>query len=1153
MRNTVILAFVLLLIPVQGFGQTVTSSVTGVIVDPSEATVHGAQCILTSSTTASAFVTQSSADGSFTFNSVPAGAYTLTVEAEGFQLLEVADVNIAISDVRSLGLLVLDVGTVTESVSVTASPAAVQLSSAEKSGTLTGDQIDRVAVKGRDFMALVATVPGVVDTVPDSRDASSLGAGRGIHINGGAQNSKSVMMDGHNILDIGNNTELQFQPNMDSIAEIKVLTSNYQAAFGRNSAGVISIITKSGSQEFHGTGYFFWRHEGLNANEFFRNRTGTAKTPYRYRIGGFSIGGPVSIPRAFNTQKDKLFFFLSQEWVRRREDYGTRFVNTPSQLERAGDFSQSFDVNGRLIPIRDPQTNSPFPDNLIPQNRIDPTGQAILNFFPTPNYSDPDPRQFYRRNYRSSHSGGHPRSDTNMRFDANPTSSLRLYYRFVWDTEEVSTPFGIWQANPTNYDLTPTEFSHPSKSHLVHATKIFSPTLIAEFSFNTNLTEYIYDRPVDRSLMGNPPRWFAPDSSVADRIPDVQFGGQPVNPIRVGLNNTPFYNYIQPYTFTSNLTKVWNSHNIQVGSYIERGNQFMGALFGNSGGVQNRGAYNFSRNVNNPWDTNHSFANALVGTFNSYTESNNRPTGDYLFWNVEFYAQDTWKVNRRFTLDLGLRFYHHPPQEDLERNMVDFSPRLYDPALAPALYAPTRDSSGRRAALNPLTGAEGPATLIGKFVPGSGDPANGTAIAGKNGYPKGMFTWPALVLAPRIGFAYDLFGKGTTAIRGGFGTYIDRASGNLVYGSGPPIVYVPTQFYGQLSELEGSSGVLSPTSINSRSNGEMNHPTTMSYSFGVQHRFWNTLADVSYVGSLVRHAIIQQDINPIPLYGRFDPANRDPASPTRPLQDNFFRPYSGWGTITAFETTGTTNYHALQVSANRRFTRGLQFGLSYTWSKIIGLVPLQSGGGSARVSPYFSHKDWNYGVLSYDRTHVLSLNYMYELPDVAAKLGMRPARWVLDDWEISGITTLTTGSPITPSFRTTDGEDITGSSEGPRITVLGDPVLPKSERTFERNFRTEMFARTPSRSFGNSGIGILRGPGISNWDISIGKRFPLRKEGRFLRFRAEFYNAWNHTQFSGIFSTARFNQAGDQVDRNFGAYSRARRPRIIQLSLKLIF
>ncbi len=257
----------------------------------------------------------------------------------------------------------------------------------------------------------------------------------------------------------------------------------------------------------------------------------------------------------------------------------------------------------------------------------------------------------------------------------------------------------------------------------------------------------------------------------------------------------------------------------------------------------------------------------------------------------------------------------------------------------------------------------------------------------------------------------------------------------------------------------------------------------------------------------------------------------------------------GWGDLTNYENSGTSNYHSLQIAFNRRYTRGLQYGVAYTFSKALGV----GSSDAPTVSPYFSMRERNYGPLAIDRRHVLVVNYMYDLPRVGQRLGWKPAGWILDNWQIAGITSFISGAPFTPGMQLTDSQDLTGSNEGARITVISNPHLDKSERTFYRNFDTEAFRRTPLRDFGNAGVNILRGPGINNWDINISKRVPLFSEGRYIQFRTELFNAWNHTQFSGLYTTARFNQSGQQTDLNFGAYSASRAPRTIQLSLRVMF
>jgi len=1097
-------------------GQSVSSAVNGALADASGAAIPAASCSLRDQSTGTSFTANSGPDGLFTFPTVPAGTYTLSAQAAGFKVLEVKDVTVTSREVRSLGRLTMQVGEVRESVSVTAEGAAVQLSTAEHSGVLTGNQVNDIALKGRDFFALLQTIPGVVDTAA-SRETTSNTAGAGIFINGGRDNQKNISVDGITAMDTHSNGSLSFQPNMDAIAEVKILTSNYQAEYGRNSSGAITAVIKSGTSRFHGSGYDFYRHESLNANNFFNNRTGTQKLPYRYRISGYSIGGPVYIPHKLNSNKDKFFFFWSQEFTGVKTDYGAKFVNTPTALERAGDFSKSFDVNGSLITIRDPVTGLPFPGNIVPKDRISPLGQAILNFYPLPNYTDPDPRNFYRWNYRSVYSGNTPRRNDILKADANLTPSFRMYYRYGRDTDNTIQPWG-GKAGSVNYLLSTVFVDRYGNGHLFHATKSFSPTFISEASFAMSKVhrDFDYTDPsvVTRDKMGNIPQWYADNADTSftpNRVPSVNFGSLPTNSIYNGSPSDFPNPYRDPvYTVTEDLSKVYGSHSFKGGLYFER--THVDSPNGNY-----LGTINFARDTNNALDSGEGFSNALVGIITSYTEMSKRIFAHQQFTNIEWYIQDNWRVSRRLTLDLGIRFYHLPPSYEQDQQAATFDPTFYNRSKAPALYVPAKDASGRRVAQDPTTGQLAIAPLIGLYVPGTGDPANGMAVGGKNGYPDGLYTRPWLSLGPRFGFAYDLLGSGKTAFRGGWGWFYDVGQNNPVSASigNPPVAYSPTLYYGNLSNFAQSGGALGPSDYTSMY-GKHHLADTMNYSLGIQHQVWETVFDVSYVASLSRHNFLRRMINPIAMYARYDPANQDSTQPSRPLPDNFFRPYAGEGNLYVYEHVGNSNYNSLQIAVNRRFTRGVQFGVAYTFSRLLGYA---SADGDV-MSPYFNWRQRNYGPLTYDRTNTLVFNYMYDLPRFGTRMRWKPAKWMFDNWQISGITSFISGAPFTPGFTTVDGADITGSAEGARIDVIGNASLPKSERTFYRNFNTDAFARPAAKSFGNAGVNILQGPGINNWDINVGKRMPLFSESRFIQFRSEFFNAFNHTQFSGLNTTA---------------------------------
>ena len=1142
MRRVFGLAIALLLSVISAIAQNVSCSLNGVVQDAVSAVVPAAEVKLVLRDTGFTRTSRTNQEGFFSFPDLQPGAYDFTVVAPGFKTYRQSGLELSTGDQRSTGVVKLELGEVTESISVVADANPVMLSSGERADVLTNNDIQGVALRGRDFMDAVGLLPGIVDT-SDSREAPSSGSIGGIFILGGRSTQKNMTVDGVSNMDTGSNGTLHTTPSMSAIGEVKVLMSNYSAEYGRNSGGNITIITRGGTRDFRVSAGWYHRHESYAANDYFNNEKGLQKPPYRYNIFDYTVGGPVYIPGKFNRDRSRLFFFFSQEMQRQKVNYGTRTVRVPTELERAGDFSRSYDVNGRVIPVYDPANGQrAFPGNVIPADRFNATGLNILKLFPLPNFVDPAPSRVHQWNYISSLSGAFPRHTEIARVDYSPKANLMMYVRITNTGETQHAPYGSWFTNPLNFPLSGTNYSCPGRGAVLRATFTASPTMFLESMFGASYNRLTFypENPerIRRADTGIAvPQWY-PNNNPLGLLPNMTFASVP-NFANPGMHNSvPYYNTNPLFTWTETMSKVAGTHTMKFGFYWERVRKDTPAVNGA------RGVLSFNRDRNSPLDTNYAYATALLGNFTNYSEASAQPRAQFRYTNLEWFAQDSWRVSSRLTLEYGLRFYHQTPEYDARKQLSSFVPSLYDPAKAPVLLRPGFNASGARVAVDPLTGAAFPDVYVGTYVPGVGDPAIGMRVGGIDDFPLAMHTVPSVLVAPRFGFAFDPFGRQRTALRGGFGVSYDRISTNPTLNElgNPPIVYVPVVYYGTMNGLNEAANrkVLGPNASLNSLFGHHSPPTAYNFSFGVQHQFWsNILADVSYVGSLGRHLLWRRNINPVPAGANHldkNPQNIDPTNPTRPLPPNFLRPYQGLGDVMLGEFASNSNYHSLQASLNRRLSRGVMFGAAYTFSKALGTA---SGDGE-NVSPFFPTRQREYGPLTFDRTHIFSLRYNWTLPRPGRALGQRFIAVVTDGWEIAGIGRVQSGATFTPGFTLVSGMDVSGTpSEGARIDVR-DPAAPPAQR----------FGPPARGTFGNAGVGILTLPGMNNWDASLYRRIRL-DEKRYLQLRFETYNTLNHTQFSNVQRQARFDATGAQVDPTFLEPTAARSARRIQLALRL--
>jgi hypothetical protein len=1165
-----IAALLALVRPGHAFAQAVAGTISGTILDAQGQIVPGATLTIINESTSDMRVTVSDDRGNFQVTNLQPSSYTVKVEMQSFRTLERKNVVLSAGERLSVGNLTLEVGGLGETVVVEARGSQVNVAETQHSGVITARQIEQVQVLGRDVTSIMRLLPGV--RYENTVDSLGMSFGTSVPNVGGARRDWSnVIVDGVIANEVGASNLMAQQINLDAVAEVRILLNSYRAEYGRAGGGQVQIVSKSGSNQYHGNLYYYGRHESLNATNFFTNRANADKPRYRFNTYGANLGGPV--PRLAN----KLFFFYSMEAPLVSRPGPLRNWTMPTDLEMAGDFSQTLDSQGRLINIRDPQregacnavTGGPacFPGNIIPANRINSSGRALLNMLPRGNNFD---RTFTQGqfNYSTQENADNPKLNNIVRVDWKPNASDSLYFTFKdWYSDQRGSEI---TAGPAKWGFFNTHYLNTDRGGSVNYTKIITPNLVLDNDFGTRqqteqfypLTDGDWTR-INRSTVGFTAGQFHPELNPRNVIPKVNFN-VPNAPNFTFDNRLVDQGEAWLTSLRSNLTWIKGSHSFKGGYYFELSQNSEGS--GGVGAGPWAGEFTFNTDTNNPFDTNYSYANALLGTFREYREIDAFSEVRGKRYISEFYLQDTWKATQRLTFDYGVRFLWYTPWYSTQPAAV-FVPERYDPARAPRLYQPARINNVN-VAFDPVTGQTLPNVFVGSFVPGTGDRYNGMVSSTDPNYPKGFRDNQGIEPEPRVGIAWDLMGDGKTALHASAGLYHNphvNANGLDAMARNPPAQNTPSIIYNTMDTFlgVGAQGAFSnrPSSVFGVER-DAKTPKSTNYSVGIQREIgWGTVVDVTYAGFQMKNGEIGLSINAVPDAARYldiNPQNANPQNPTTPKPAEFLRPYLGYQDITIRSHFGTASYNSLQVQLNRRYINGLQFAVAYTLGKTITDGTSGSPPGQSTVR---AGAAWNEGPATETQLHNLVLNYTWDVPKGSRMWDNAFTRGLLDGWQLSGDTAFVSGDWAGASTSTTDGFDFTGGDGGTRPRINGNPndavchsgncdPTPGGTGSY---FNISAFSRLTGRGdIGNAPVTFYRLPKIVLSNMSIFKNFEF-SGGKRIQFRWEAYNVFNQVNWSTINTNAQFNPAGEMVNASFGQATGARDARVMQGAIRFTF
>ncbi|HZT68274.1 MAG TPA: carboxypeptidase-like regulatory domain-containing protein [Terriglobia bacterium] len=1132
----------------QLFGQAaVSGTVSGTVKDSSGAVIPGADVTLTEIATGTAKTTKTDSSGNFSFPNLAApGDFNVQVEAKGFQRSVTRNVHLDPAGHVHLSVT-MQLGQVTQTVEVTASPIQVQTSTAHVSRIITSRQLEAIPVNGRNFTNMLALQPGVSTGFTfNSFQGTNIFATQDTHVNGLRGDANNVIIGGTASTRTRANGATVAMPSMSAISEVNVVTNGYMPEYSRAGGGQIIVSMKSGGTRYHGEAYEFLRNDAFDARDFFQSKVSTL----RFNDFGFSVGGPL-VPHGALSKK--AFFFVTQEWFRLRNTSDVT-ANVPSLNDRNGNFSDFCAVNPKQCPVVPAYLNGvdgltagqPFPNDTIPRDLWSPNGSAFVLMQALPTMPGEG------LNFARTFPGVQNQVETDIKGDYF-SDSLKTHFalalrHFRKDQTSVNGCGG-------SCSLMEEGFKFPSRAASFDATTTFSPTLLNDFNVGVNEDinnpfPFPATAPgLNRGTLGiNFPYIFGPQSKdIAEKIPTVITGG--FNTIS-GLPY-PSGSVGHVWTVEDTVTKIVGSHTFKMGGWFQTNgeNDYDQVRVTPGGGVGNNlnGQFTFDASATNPRTTGSPLADEFLGNSDNYTEIGFR---NYTPWQAKDFSafwQDSWKARPNLTIQGGLRWSYYSPFHSRWCNFSMFSPAYYSDL--PGVKQVVDPTTGFVIAGNPYNGIAAPCSSLPADAQGHfavfGIPTNTQAnfqqvnqMLRNYGIMRGLDPTMGIQkhfgqFEPRFGFAWDPFGHGTTAIRGSFGVFYNliTLSDVTLEGGNSPFQVTAEAFNASADNPGGAlvPGESLPIPI---TGDDLTHPwpQILQWNLTAQHMVADTLFTVGYVATRGHHLTLNSDLNQPPV-GTFT------ANPS--INPNALRPFPGISRATVSLYNSNSWYDSLQVSVERRFHRGLHYGVAYTFSKC-----LDQGDSLYDVATDPLNLNLDKGNCGYSSPHNLIFNYVYELPfhpqagNLASKL--------YGGWEVSGVTSIISGRP----FSVGASGDVAGvGGAGPQFADITSGCNPNSgPHTLAKWFNTSCFSQPAKGTFGTSARNMVYGPHFANFDMALVKNGPIGGvlgETVSYEFRAEFFNIFNHASFSGVSSGV--------LNSNFGQVTSDSGPRQIQFALKLLF